>query len=237
MAKLAEVGFSQSYTYFTWRTTKAEITDYVTELSSGPTADFMRPNFWPNTPDILSGPLRGGSPAAFRLRLLLAATLSPNYGIYRGYEWCENQPQSDTNEEYASSEKYELKARGWDDQAGPLSPLIRRLNQAPREHPALRQLRRTRFHTSAKDALVVYSRVSDSGDDVVLCVVNLDPDHVQEDTLTLDLGALGLAWGEPFEAHDELTGATWTWQGAHPYVRLDPAEQPGHVLHLRPLAR
>jgi starch synthase (maltosyl-transferring) len=233
MAKLAEVGFTQSYTYFTWRTTKAELTDYVTELTTGALADYMRPNFWPNTPDILSGPLRGGTPAAFRLRLLLAATLMPSYGIYRGYEWYENEPQSEANEEYRNSEKYEVKQRGWEDEAGPLTPFIRRVNQLRRRHPALATLRNTHFHVSSKDTLVVYSRMSDDGDDVVLCVVNLDPDRWQEDTLTLDLAALGLPYDEAFEAHDELTGATFIWQGPHPYVRLDPAETPGHILHLR----
>jgi len=193
----------------------------------------MRPNFWPNTPDILSGPLRNGNPAAFRMRLLLAATLVPSYGIYRGYEWCENVPQSDVNEEYRNSEKYEIKHRGWDDEAGPLTPFIRRVNQTRRQHPALGTLRNIRFHHSSKDTLLVYSRHSDDGDDVVLCVVNLDPDSWQEDTLTLDLGALGLSYDEAFEAHDELSGATFIWQGAHPYVRLDPAEQPGHIFHLR----
>ncbi len=232
MAKLAEVGFSQSYTYFTWRTSKVELAEYVTELSAGSCADFMRPNFWPNTPDILSGPLRDGPPAAFRLRLLLAATLVPSYGVYRGYEWCENEPQSDTNEEYKSSEKYELKDRGWGDDA-PLDPLIRSLNQIRRRHPALQRLRGTRFHSSGNSAILAYSRVSHDGDDVVLCVVNLDPHLVHEDLLDLDLGALGIPWNEPFDAHDELTGATYTWQGGRPYVRLDPAVQPGHVLHLR----
>ncbi len=232
MAKLAEVGFTQSYTYFTWRTTKAELTDYVTELS-GAKADYMRPNFWPNTPDILASSLRNASPAAFRLRLLLAATLVPSYGIYRGYEWCENEPQSEANEEYRNSEKYELKARGWDDEAGPLTAFIRRVNQLRRDHPGLATLRNTHFHHSSKDAVLAYSRMSDDGADVVLCVVNLDPDQVQEDTLSLDLAALGLAYEEAFEAHDELTGASFTWRGARPYVRLDPAEQPGHVLHLR----
>ena len=235
MAKLAEVGFTQSYTYFTWRTTKAELTAYAIELSTGPQADYMRPNFWPNTPDILSGPLRDGSPAAFRMRLLLAATLVPSYGIYRGYEWCENVPQADTNEEYRNSEKYEIKRRGWDDEAGPLTPFIRRVNHIRRQHPALGTLRNIRFHHSSKDTMLVYSRHSDDGDDVVLCVVNLDPDSLQEDTLTLDLGVLGLSYDEAFEAHDELSGTTFMWQGANPYVRLDPTEQPGHVLHLRRL--
>ena len=232
MAKLAEVGFTQSYTYFTWRTSKAELVAYGTEVSSGRTADYMRPNFWPNTPDILSGPLRDGPLAAFALRLLLAATMVPSYGIYRGYEWGENQPQSDTNEEYRHSEKYELKDRSWDEEA-PLAPLLRSINQSRRRHPALQRLRGLQFHTGANPAVLAYSRVSDDGDDVVLCVVNLDPHHVQEDVLTLDLGAMGMPWAEPFHAHDELTGATYTWLGAHPYVRLDPAQAPGHLLHLR----
>src|SRR2546429_3246859 len=111
MAKLAEVGFSQSYTYFTWRTAKPELIDYIVEVAHGPKADFMRPNFWPNTPDILSGPLRHGSPGAFRMRLVLAATMSPSYGIYSGYELCENEPASDANEEDLNSEKYEVKHR------------------------------------------------------------------------------------------------------------------------------
>ena len=232
MAKLAEVGFTQSYTYFTWRTTKDELIDYATELSDGPVADYMRPNFWPNTPDILSGPLRDGPLAAFRLRLLLAATLVPSYGIYRGYEWGENESQSEANEEYRRSEKYELKDRGWDDEA-PLAPLLRSINASRRRHPALQRLRGLHFHGSGNPFILAYSRISDDGDDVVLCVVNLDPDHVQEDVLSLDLTVLGLPWAEPFRAHDELSGATYTWQGDHPYVRLDPADGPGHLLHLR----
>jgi starch synthase (maltosyl-transferring) len=232
MAKLAEVGFSQSYTYFTWRTTKEELATYVTELSAGPTADYMRPNFWPNTPDILAHPLRDGSPAAFRLRLLLAATLVPSYGIYSGYELCENEWASETNEEYLHSEKYERKARDWA-RADSLAPFITRVNHVRREHPALQQLRGTIVHHSGNGALLAYSRQTEDLGDVVLCVVNLDPDHVQEDTLWIDLARLGIAWDEPFEAHDLLTDARYTWHGPEPYVRLDPAEAPGHVLHLR----
>jgi starch synthase (maltosyl-transferring) len=232
MAKLAEIGFSTSYTYFTWRTTKAELAEYVTELSTPPLADYMRPMFWPNTPDILSGPLRNGPPAAFRLRLLLAATLVPSYGMYSGYELCENEPQSDQNEEYRHSEKYEVKPRDWG-APGSLAPFVSAVNAIRRAHPALQVLRGTRFHGSSKEEILVYSRVDPSGGDVVLCVVNLDPHGVQEDTLWLDLGALGMPGDEPYDAHDELTGRTFTWSGHTPYVRLDPAEAPGHVLSLK----
>jgi len=234
MAKLAEVGFSQSYTYFTWRTSKHELTEYGCEVTDGPTADYMRPNFWPNTPDILSGPLRNGNPAAFQIRAVLAATLVPSWGMYSGYELCENEPQSETNEEYASSEKYELKERDWD-RPDSLAPFITRLNEIRRAHPAFQRLRGLRFHHSGNDSILVYSRTSDDGGDVVLCVVNLDPHRWHEDTLWIDLGALGLPSGDAFEAHDELNDRTFTWQGPHPYVRLDPEDTVAHVLHLRPL--
>jgi starch synthase (maltosyl-transferring) len=232
MAKLAEIGFSTSYTYFTWRTTKGELAEYVTELANPPLADYMRPMFWPNTPDILSGPLRNGPPAAFRLRLLLAATLVPGYGMYSGYELCENEPQSDANEEYRHSEKYEVKPRDWG-APGSLVPFVTAVNAIRRAHPALQVLRGTRFHGSSKEEILVYSRVDPSGSDVVLCVVNLDPHGVQEDTLWLDLDALGMPGDEPYQAHDELTGQTFTWSGHAPYVRLDPAETPAHVLSLK----
>lgn len=232
MARLAEVGFTLSYTYFTWRTTKAELTEYVTELETGATAGYMRPSFWPNTPDILAEPLRHGTPAAFRLRLVLAATLAPSYGIYSGYELCENEPQSEADEEYARSEKFERKDRDWT-RPDSLAPLVTTLNRARHEHPALQRLGGTHFHHSSKDELLVYSRSSADGSDVLLCVVNLDPATWQEDTLHLDLGVLGLSADEPFVAHDLLTGKRFAWHGPSPYVRLDPAEAPGHVLHLR----
>ena len=229
MAKLAEVGFSQSYTYFTWRTTKQELADYGVEVTSAPTADYMRPNFWPNTPDILAGPLRDGPPAAFRLRALLAATLVPSWGVYSGFELCENEPASDSNEEYLHSEKYEIKARDWgrDDS---LAPFLARLNAIRRAHPAFQRLRGLTFHHSDTDQILAYSRTSADGTDVVLCVVNLDPDQWHEDTLWIDLDALGLP--PTVEAHDELSGQTFAWN-ASPYVRLDPVDAPGHVLHLR----
>ena len=232
MAKLAEVGFSQSYTYFTWRDTKQELTEYGCEVSDGRAADYMRPNFWPNTPDILAGPLRNGTPAAFRMRALLAATLVPSWGMYSGFELCENEPMSEANEEYFQSEKYEVKKRDWDNPAS-IAPFIRELNRIRRAHPALQRLRGLRFHHSTNDNILAYSRSSADGTDVVLCVVNLDAGRWHEDTLWLDLDALGMPHGEPFVAHDELTGETFTWQGPSPYVRIDPEGSPGHVLHLK----
>jgi starch synthase (maltosyl-transferring) len=256
MAKLAEVGFSQSYTYFTWRTFKDELVAYVEELCHGPKADYMRPNFWPNTPDILSGPLRHGSRAAFEVRLVLAATLVPSYGVYSGYELLENEPASEFNEEYLHSEKYEVKARDWQ-QPGSLAPLITRLNDIRRRHPAFAELRNLRFVAGSNDAILAYAKLTADGDtgfgdtgfgdtgfgdtgfgdtgfgDVVLTVVNLDPHHVHEDVLGLDLAALGLPPDAPFEAHDELSDTTYVWSGPSPYVRLDPEVAPAHVLHLR----
>jgi len=231
MARLAEVGFTQSYTYFTWRNTKAELQEYFTEVCLGEKADYMRPNFWPNTPDILSGPLRGGGPGAFRLRLVLAACSVPSYGMYSGYELCENQPMSDTNEEYFESEKYEIKHRDFS-QPGSLVPFVSRINDIRRRHPAFASLGNIAFHHSNNDQILCWSKVDRAADDVMLMVVNLDPHNIHEDTLSLDLPALGFDWNETFEAFDELTGMTFIWTGDHPYVRLDPG-LPAHVLHLR----
>jgi starch synthase (maltosyl-transferring) len=232
MAKLAEVGFSQSYTYFTWRTTKYELREYLEEICLGPKADFMRPNFWPNTPDILSGPLRNGPPSAFAVRLALAATMVPSYGIYSGYELCENEPASPANEEYLYSEKYEIKHRDWH-QPGTLRPYVTRLNEIRRRHPAFAELRNIWFHHSNNDQILAYSKRTDDRSDVMLMVVNLDPHNPQADTLWLDLDELGMPADRPFLAHDELTGETYTWEGAAPYVFLHPSRQPAHLLHLR----
>jgi starch synthase (maltosyl-transferring) len=228
MAKLAEVGFTQSYTYFTWRTEPWELRDYVTELAYGPTADYMRPNFWPNTPDILSGPLRHGPPAAFLMRYVLAATLVPSYGLYSGYELFENEPASDANEEYLHSEKYELRRRDWGP-AESMAPFITRVNEIRRRHLAFRWLRNVRFHGSSNERLLVWSK-GHADDDLVLVVVNCDPHNAQESVLDLDLGAMGLPWQGPLRAHDELGGETYTWDGNRPYVRLDPTQ--GQVAHI-----
>jgi starch synthase (maltosyl-transferring) len=227
MAKLAEVGFTQSYTYFTWRHDPWELRAYVEELTSEPLVDYMRPSFWPNTPDILDEALRHAPPAHFALRFVLAATLVPIYGIYSGYELVENVPASEHNTEYLDSEKYELKARDYT--AAPLAPLIRTVNAARRRHPDVWALGDVRFHHSDNDQVLCYSR-GHLGRDLLLVVVNLDPHHPQETVVRLDLAALGLPPDQPYSVHDELTGQTWSWRGPDSYVRLDPSA--GHVAHL-----
>ncbi|MGH9037820.1 MAG: alpha-1,4-glucan--maltose-1-phosphate maltosyltransferase, partial [Acidimicrobiia bacterium] len=167
MARLAEVGFSQSYTYFTWRNTKAEFIEYLTEIAHGPKADYMRPNFWPNTPDILSGPLRRGGPGAFKLRLVLAATMTPSYGIYSGYELAENLPMAETNEEYFESEKYEIKHRDFG-APGNLGSFIATVNDIRRRHPALQELTNIHFHHTNNEWMLAWSKATEERDDVVL---------------------------------------------------------------------
>jgi starch synthase (maltosyl-transferring) len=229
MAKLAEVGFSQSYTYFTWRTEPWELRAYVEELAYGPTADYMRPNFWPNTPDILSGPLRHGPPAAFLLRYVLAAALVPSYGVYSGYELFENEPASETNEEYRHSEKYEVRRRDWG-RSDSMAPFMATVNSIRRRHPAFRWLRNIRFHGTSNERFLVWTKGHAQDGDLVLVVVNLDPHQAQETVLDLDLGAVGLPWQGPIQARDELTGDTYMWDGNRPYVRLDPTA--GQVAHI-----
>ena len=233
MAKLAEVGFTQSYTYFTWRHTKDELTDYAIELAYGPAADYLRPNFWPNTPDILGGVLRHGNAAAFRLRAVLAATLSPNWGIYSGYELCENEPASDANEEYAHAEKYEIRTRDWATPTS-LAPFITRLNAIRRAHPAFAELRTIRFHGVDDDELLVYSKMAADGSDPMLVIVNLDPHRMHAGTLDLALGELGFDPDVPLLATDELSGQTFRWRDSHPWVRLEPATLVAHIVSLRP---
>jgi starch synthase (maltosyl-transferring) len=234
MAKLAEVGFTQSYTYFTWRTAQhgpEGLWAYMEELAHGPKADYMRPNFWPNTPDILSGPLRNGPPSAFALRYILAATLTPSYGVYSGYELYENEPASDTNEEYLHSEKYEIKHRDFD-QPGTLIPLFTQVNRLRRYHPALQGFRSIQFHSTTNPNIVAYSKRTDDGTDRVLVVVNLDPYYPQEATIGLDVNALGLPTTGPYLVFDELSHETFTWIGANPYVRLDPSQRVAHIFSL-----
>ncbi len=221
MHTLAKVGFQQSYTYFTWRTGKQELTEYLTELS-GEAAAYMRPNFFANTPDILPRHLQHAAPAAFALRAVLAATLSPSYGVYAGFELCENAPAGDGSEEYAGSEKYELRPRDWT-RTDTLAPLLTTLNRLRRRHPALQELRNLRFLGTDNDQVIAYAKRT--GDDHVITVVNLDPHHPQEATVTLDSD-------EPLRVHDELTGATYTWH-RHNYVRLDPSLAPAHLLTVR----
>ncbi|MEY9994365.1 starch synthase (maltosyl-transferring) [Streptomyces sp. V4I8] len=234
MHTLAQTGFQQSYTYFTWRNTKQELTEYLTELS-GEAASYMRPNFFANTPDILHEFLQHGGRPAFELRAVLAATLSPTWGIYSGYELCENTPLRKGSEEYLHSEKYQLRPRDWaaaEREGRTITPLITQLNAIRRANPALRQLRDLHFHHADQEAVIAYSKRS--GSNTVLVVANLDPHHTQEATVSLDMPQLGLDWHESVPVRDELTGETYHWGRAN-YVRLEPGTRPAHILTvLRP---
>ncbi|WP_308288487.1 alpha-1,4-glucan--maltose-1-phosphate maltosyltransferase [Streptomyces macrolidinus] len=226
---LAQIGFQQSYTYFTWRNTRRELIEYMRELT-GESAAYLRPNLFVNTPDILPAYLQDGGRAAFEVRAVLAATLSPSWGMYSGYELCENEALEPGGEEYADSEKYQLRPRDWEAagrEGRSIAPLIARLNAIRREHPALRRLRNLHFHDADNDAVIVYSKCS--GADVVVVVVNLDPHHTQEATLSLDMPRLGLDWKDCVPVRDELTGAVHQW-GRSAYVRLCPGSGPAHVL-------
>ncbi|MEV6679280.1 alpha-1,4-glucan--maltose-1-phosphate maltosyltransferase [Streptomyces erythrochromogenes] len=235
MRALAAVGFQQSYTYFTWRNTKAELTEYLTELSATPSASVMRPNFFVNTPDILHEYLQKGGRPAFEVRAVLAATLSPAWGIYSGYELCENTPVREGSEEYLNSEKYEFRPRDWaaaDREGRTIAPLITALNRLRRRNPALQQLRDIHFHSTDNEQVIAYSK--HAGANSVLVVVNLDPHHTQEATVSLDMPVLGLDWHGSLAVRDELTGETYHWGRAN-YVRLEPGRTPAHVLAaLRP---
>ncbi|MFC9295242.1 maltotransferase domain-containing protein [Streptomyces sp. NPDC057011] len=235
MRALAAVGFQQSYTYFTWRNTKAELTEYLTELADTPSASVMRPNFFVNTPDILHAYLQHGGRPAFEVRAVLAATLSPAWGVYAGYELCENEPVREGSEEYLNSEKYEYRPRDWaaaDREGRTIAPLITALNRMRRRNPALQQLRDIHFHTTDNEQVIAYSK--HAGANSVLVVVNLDPHHTQEATVSLDMPVLGLDWHGSLAVRDELTGETYHWGRAN-YVRLEPGRTPAHVLAaLRP---
>jgi len=234
MQRLAKVGFTQSYTYFTWRNARWEIEEYLRELSQSEMVDWFRPNFWPNTPDILHATLQYGGPAAFRLRLVLAALAAPSWGMYSGYELYENTPLREGSEEYLNSEKYQYRRRDWG-RADSLAPLVTRVNDIRRRHRcAVGLLRTLHIHHADNESVLCFSRSDDARDDVLLVVLNLDPSSVRETTVWLDLGALGLQDNQYYEVHDELGGNTWVWHGAGNYVRLDPAVQPGHVFHVRP---
>lgn len=229
MHSLAEVGFTQSYTYFTWRHDKAALTEYGLELSRAPTAGWFRPNLWPTTPDILTGRLRDGTPADFEVRALLAATLAPSWGMYSGYELCEGDPHP-TKEEYAFSEKYELKNRDYDDPAS-IWGFISDLNRIRRNNVAFARMDTLAFHHVDHADVIAYSHVRDIDGDRnrVLVVVNLRPDATCEATVYLDRQALRLADGGPVRVVDQLTGESWNWSGYGDYVRLGPADRIGHV--------
>ncbi len=242
MHALAKIGFHQSYTYFTWRNTTAELTEYLTELS-GPAAAYMRPNFFVNTPDILCGYLQHANPAAFRVRAALAALLSPTWGVYSGYELCENTPLRPGSEEYLDSEKYQYRPRDWalaERMNMSIAPFIAQLNAIRRSHPALAQLRNLRFHFPDRPEILCFSKTvpppggdgaggDGAGGDSVIVVLNLDPHQPREATVWLDRTAFDIDVSAGFTVTDELTGESYRWSESN-YVRLDPDRAPAHIL-------
>ncbi len=233
MHRLAKLGFSQSYTYFTWRHTKQELTAYFTELSQGPGHDYFRPNAWPNTPDILNEQLHGAGRPMFAIRLVLAATLSANYGIYGpAFELLENVPRSSGSEEYLHSEKYQL--RHWDlRRADSLAPLIALVNRIRRENPALQTLERLGFCPVDNEQLIAYVKHTPDAANLILTVVNLDPRYPQSGWVDIDLARFLPEPPADYEVHDLLGGQRFSWHGRRNYVLLDPARAPAHVFRLR----
>ncbi|MEW6296600.1 MAG: alpha-1,4-glucan--maltose-1-phosphate maltosyltransferase [Thermodesulfobacteriota bacterium] len=230
---LAKLGFTQSYTYFAWRNTKAELTQYLTELTRTEVREYFRPNLWPNTPDILTEYLQLGGRPAFIARLILAATLGANYGIYGpAFELCENRPREMGSEEYLDSEKYEI--RHWDlRRPDSLKDLIARVNRIRRQNPALQSDWSLHFHRVENDSLICYSKSTADRANVILVVVNLDPHHTQAGWTDLSLDVLGLEPQQSYQVHDLLSDARYLWQGARNYVELNPGAVPAHILQIR----
>ena len=232
MKLLAKVGFTQSYSYFTWRNDKRQLTEYLTELTRGPEREYMLPNFFTNTPDILPRILQEGGRPAFRIRLVLAATLSSAYGIYNGFELCENAAIPGT-EEYLHSEKYEYKVWDWD-RSGNIKAEIAALNSFRRENPALRLFTNLTFCETDDDHILAYVKRTPDRSNVVLAVVNLDPFAAHEAEIDLALDEIGIAPGQPFRLQEALSDASLDWQGARHRLRLDPQQQPAVVFRLTP---
>ena len=241
MRMLAKVGFSQSYSYFTWRNTRPELEEYATELFLTDIADCLRPNFFANTPDILHEYLQQGGRPAFMVRLILAATLSPSYGIYSGFELCENRALSPGSEEYLDSEKYQYKVWDWN-RPGNIKELVTTVNRIRRAHPALALARNIRFLESSNPNIIAYAKIAPALSDVLVMVVNLEPHSVQDGTIRLVPELFHRAdRGKPvtgsvpasYELTDLLTESTYTWRGEWNYVRLDPTWMPAHILHVK----
>jgi starch synthase (maltosyl-transferring) len=233
MYRLAKAGFTQSYTYFAWRNTAWELTQYFTELTQAPVRDFFRPNLWPNTPDILTEYLQTGGRPAFAARLVLAATLGASYGIYGpAFELCEARAKEPGSEEYLDSEKYQL--RSWDlDKPDSLKELISLVNEIRRENLALQSDRGLRFHTTENESLIAYTKSTSDLADVVLTVVNLDPHHTQSGMVTLPIQALGIDTEKSYQAHELLSGARYMWNGPRNYVEINPHAAPAQIFRFR----
>ncbi|WP_285687597.1 alpha-1,4-glucan--maltose-1-phosphate maltosyltransferase [Actinoplanes sp. NBRC 103695] len=228
MNGLGKIGFTQSYTYFTWRTTAWEMKQYMQELLAS--IDWMRPNFWPNTPDILPPHLQTGGPPMFKIRMVLASMLSPSWGMYSGLELYEHVPRPGA-EENIDNEKFELKPRDWAaaERAGrSLAPFITRLNQIRRQNPALRRLRNLRFHEIDNDSLLCFSKRDEETGNTVLVISSFDSTNVQWGNTVLDMPELGMDWHDRIMVTDQITGATYEW-GQHNAVRIDPYVEPSHI--------
>jgi len=232
MQRLAKLGFTQSYTYFAWRNTKQELTEYFTELTETRVREYLRPNLWPNTPDILTETLQIGGRPAFLSRLVLAATLGPNYGIYGpAFELGENKPLRPGSEEYLNSEKYEI--RQWNlDAAHSIAAIISAVNRARHENAALHGSHDLLFHPTDNPYLIAYSKTSRDRSNSILTVVNLDSFHTQAGWVSLDLGRLNLRADENFQVLDVLTGSRYLWQGSRNYVELNPDKMPAHIFRV-----
>lgn len=233
MYRLAKLGFSQSYTYFAWRNTKRELTDYFTELTRSEVREYFRPNLWPATPDILTEYLQFGGRAGFMLRLVLAATLGANYGIYGpAFELLEDRPREPGSEEYLDSEKYQI--RRWNlDRPESLKGYIARVNRIRRDSPALQQDRNLEFHAVDNDEILCYGKYTEDLSDMVVAVVNLDPHHTQSGWVSLPVEQFGLEPDRPYQVHDLLSDARFLWHGARNFVSLDPRQSPAHLFRLR----
>jgi starch synthase (maltosyl-transferring) len=231
MKALAKAGFTQSYTYFTWREKKAELTEYFTELTQTEMREYFRGNLFPNTPDILPLHLQEGGRPAFMIRSVLAATLSSVYGIYSGFELCENAALPG-REEYLDSEKYQWKERDWDG-PGNIKDWITRLNRIRRENRALHLYDNLRFYRTDNDAILCYGKMTPARDNIILVVVNLDPRRSQNSYVHVPLEDLGAMDADTYQVHDLLSDARYIWHGSANYVELNPEVQPAHVFRVR----
>ncbi|MBN1687668.1 MAG: alpha-1,4-glucan--maltose-1-phosphate maltosyltransferase [Candidatus Omnitrophica bacterium] len=232
MKYLAKAGFSQSYTYFTWRNQKWDLRQYLQELTMTEIRHYFRPNFFANTPDILHEYLQKGGRPAFKVRLVLAATLSGNYGIYSGYELCENKPIKEGSEEYLNSEKYEIRVRDWN-QPGNIIDYIARINRIRAENPALQKHLNLEFFQSENEQILCYGKKTPDNSNVIVVVVNLDPFRPREDLVALPIWKFGIEEWQTYQAKDLITGDKYYWKGSHNYIRLDPEVEPAHILSLK----
>jgi len=231
MKGLAKAGFTQSYTYFTWRSTKAELTDYFTELTQTEMKDYFRANLWPNTPDILPYFLQHGGRPAFMIRAVLAATLSSLYGIYSGFELCENAALPN-REEYIDSEKYQWKERDWN-RPGNIKDFITRLNRIRRENRALHEYNNLRFYHAEHEHILFYGKMTEARDNIILVAVNLDPYQAHDAFVSVPLEEFGWLEGDCYQLHDLLWDERYLWHGRRNFVRLDPHTKPAHIFRLR----